>query len=270
MLGEIGDYVPVIIWSKPNTASNEICLYLIKEYGFSEKPDGSYRLGELRIHPTHKNVLDFEPPTQEIDFIIVPSTHRSVKNVRCFTVHTPGNWSSADMGGQSRTLNVAYPTLMYTLLKNISKRSNDCCGDMIVSYEVDHHGPTLGLPITFVEIGSTEKEWKNPEYVSVIGDSIMSSLDEIKEIELQPYMGIGGGHYAPRFTALSFKEGLAFGHILPKYRSDAFNSEMIRQGIEKNVEGDARVVIDWKGLNSELRDKAIKVLDELGVDWLRK
>ena len=96
----------------------------------------------------------------------------------------------------------------------------------------------------------------------------METIDGVQDE--QPYFGIGGGHYAPRFTSLTLNHGYAFGHILPKYREHSFNEKMLRQAIEKNREGPAKVIIDWKGLTSGFRKEAIKILDDLGVEWEKK
>jgi D-aminoacyl-tRNA deacylase len=36
-------------------------------------------------------------------------------------------------------------------------------------------------------------------------------------------LGIGGGHYAPRFTDIALEKKAAFGHMIPTYHIDAGN-----------------------------------------------
>ena len=275
----IGEDMPIIIWSKPNVAGDNICTYISNEYGIKDS-----HKERLHFFKTDKDVLYFNYPNGRInqedniknDYIIVPSTHKSVKNIRCFTTHCPGNWEEADLGGDPKTLNWSYASFMKKVLMRIKDNYEqsfaNTLGERMISYEVDHHGPTLSptmrIPVIFVEIGSTEKEWNDEKAVKLIGDSIMQAIDDVHDE--QPYFGIGGGHYAPRFTSLTLDHNYAFGHILPKYRENSFNEEMFRQAVERNKEGPAKVVIDWKGLTSGFRKRAIKVLDSMGVEWEKK
>ena len=54
-------------------------------------------------------------------------------------------------------------------------------------------------------------------------------------------LGIGGGHYAPRFTDVALEKNVAFGHMIPKYQIEAGNIDdaMLEQAIEKtpNIKG---------------------------------
>jgi D-aminoacyl-tRNA deacylase len=47
-------------------------------------------------------------------------------------------------------------------------------------------------------------------------------------------VGIGGGHYAPRFTDVAFQRNIAFGHMIPSYHIDtgAIEWDMIQQSLQ--------------------------------------
>ena len=48
-------------------------------------------------------------------------------------------------------------------------------------------------------------------------------------------VGIGGGHYAPRFTEIILEKNVAFGHMIPTYQIRAGNIDeaIIKQAIDK-------------------------------------
>jgi D-aminoacyl-tRNA deacylase len=47
-------------------------------------------------------------------------------------------------------------------------------------------------------------------------------------------IGIGGGHYAPRFTDIAFEKKVAFGHMIPSYHinSGAIDWTILEQTIQ--------------------------------------
>ncbi|MBP1662748.1 MAG: hypothetical protein H6P94_997 [Thermoplasmatales archaeon] len=48
-------------------------------------------------------------------------------------------------------------------------------------------------------------------------------------------IGIGGGHYAPRFTEIALQKNVAFGHMIPTYKIDegAITDEILEQAMQK-------------------------------------
>ena len=44
-------------------------------------------------------------------------------------------------------------------------------------------------------------------------------------------IGIGGGHYAPRFSEVALSRRVSFGHMLPAYAMDLPNDDYIRRSI---------------------------------------
>jgi D-aminoacyl-tRNA deacylase len=97
-----------------------------------------------------------------------------------------------------------------------------------VCYEVTHHGPFLSTPAFFIEIGSTELEWKNETVAQVIAEVILD-MPQCNNKKDEIAIGIGGGHYAPRFTDIALKKKLAFGHMVPAYHQDCLDQSMIDQ-----------------------------------------
>ena len=237
-----------------NVAGHNVCEYLRREYSFDDL-----------IHATEESILDFSFDG-DTDYIIVPSTHRSESKRRTLTVHVPGNWSAADMGGQPFTLNVSYGSKMKTtlmLIAELSQKRN--FSGWSVTLEVDHHGPTLHHPVFFVEIGSTEDEWNDENAVRLIGDAIVRAIDDTTSYD--NVVGYGGTHYAPRFTVRELDTGgPAYAHICPRYRFDEIDYRMFEQAIEKSVEPVVSVEIEKKGLLSAQKKKVKEWSASYGIE----
>jgi D-aminoacyl-tRNA deacylase len=115
-----------------------------------------------------------------------------------------------------------------------------------VCLEVTHHGPYMTIPTLFVEVGSTEEEWKKLEPAKVVAKSVLKLLESYHYEEdvsnnYTVLIGIGGGHYAPRFTDIIFEKKAAFGHMIPSYQIEEGNidGDMFEKALQAtpNVKG---------------------------------
>lgn len=262
----------VILFSSKNIASKNIAEHLIG-LGFEEKGEGEWRYKTIRLVDTKVDSILDVPTDFEEDYMIVLSTHKSEMSLPTLTVHITGNWGSADFGGEPRTLNMAYAGKMLQILKLLKKYGAELeKKGWHICYEVDHHGPTCKKPIMFVEIGSTEKEWKNEEAGRAVAEAVFDAINKEDKDEKQGfcYFGVGGGHYAPKFTKLALEKNMAFGHILPKYQAGSLAEDTFKQAVEKNVEKLKAIVIDWKGLNKEQRNDVLALAEKFGVLVIRE
>jgi len=182
-----------------------------------------------------KEKLNIEPK-----LAIFLSRHRSKMGEPTLTVHPIGNYNNAEFGGKPKTLIQSAPRLMTHLLRLIKKNLQTTKLDYQVCYEVTHHGPYLEIPTVFAEVGSTEEQWQQKEPAQVISQSILELLETYHYEEDMPkdipvLVGIGGGHYAPRFTDIVMQKKVAFGHMIPSYHIDAgnINDEMLKKSLEK-------------------------------------
>jgi len=174
------------------------------------------------------------------------SRHRSKMGDPTLTVHPIGNYGDAEFGGRPKTLIPAAPRMMMHLLRLIKKNLESTTLAFKVCYEVTHHGPFLRIPTLFAEVGSTETQWQQQEPASVIAQSLLELLTEHSyeneySSDIPVLLGIGGGHYAPRFTEIVFQKKAAFGHMIPSYQIDAgtIDWEMIEHALATtpNVSG---------------------------------
>lgn len=214
--------------------------------------------------------LDFEK-INEYDFIIFASKHKSEKKDKTLSVHAPGNWKDADFGGEPgkvcKTSAIFQKQIFQKLKEN--KIEYDLRG-YDVTLEVTHHGPLIDKPCIFIEIGSTEEEWRNKLAGFIIAKTISDTIEKFKE---NPYnevaIGIGGPHYCPEFTKLQIRSNIAVSHVIPKYAMP-ITEEMIKEAWEKTDEEVDFAIIDWKGLGiSEERKKVIDILEKNNFPWKR-
>jgi D-aminoacyl-tRNA deacylase len=256
--------MPDIIIAKGNDASENIQRKLIENFGFRETGQGKWARGSARMHALEGRIVDIAPPFTS-DCFIYASTHKSETNTKSLTVHVPGNWGAAEVGGSPSTLNVVDACRMKVMLREIARLAGERKLDWQVCMEVDHHGPTIGSPIIFAEIGSTSAEWKNDVAGEIIAEAIVKGAESREKFPC--VLGAGGGHYAPAFSSMMLNSEHAVGHILPKYRAAEANLEVFRQAVGKNVDTPGECLIDWKGLNQEMREKVISFCKECGIEW---
>lgn len=174
------------------------------------------------------------------------SRHRSKTEEPTLTTHPIGNYGDAQFGGKTRTLPRSSPRLMTHLLRIMKKNAEQAKLYHKVCFEVTHHGPYLDAPVLFVEVGSTENEWKKKEPANIVAKSILELLESYRYEEdfsddIPVLLGVGGGHYALRFTDIILEKKAAFGHMIPTYQIEAGNidGEMFEKALRAtpNVEG---------------------------------
>ncbi len=196
---------------------------------------------------------------RKIDEIIVPSRHRSKSGKPTLTVHPTGNFSNADFGGRPGELSVSSPRTMAGMLRTLKGASSGMKYD--VSMEVTHHGPLSQIPLTFIEIGSTDEEWGKREPAEAIAESILEPATR----DVPVAIGIGGGHYAPRFSDLILGDEFDIGHIMPNYQKKQLTPEIIRNMVEKTPEN--KVILGYGSLKSSIKAMVGDVAADLGMDF---
>ncbi len=255
----------LIIVSRKDIASLTIFSHLLN-YGYKEISEGYYKKNNAVIalingDSIFANYIEKKVEKDiniKFDSIIFASRHSSEKKIPTLTAHTPGNFGKADYGGKDGELCFSIPEANKKAVQKMNELSPQ---DYAVSMEATHHGPITDLPSVFVEIGSSEENWRDKKAGEVVAEVIQSLLD------LKPKkkaVGIGGGHYCPKFTELALKTEIAVGHVLPKYVE--ITEEAIKKALEKNSGVDL-VVMDWKGT---LKRSIIKnTVEDLGYEVVK-
>ena len=256
-----------LVFSTGDAAGKGVAEYLVKELGMcevaickgSEKcyASESALLAGFREDVIYFDFLDYRLPS-EVEFYIVLSRHSSEAGVKSYTVHATGNFSnSAPYGGRPRELGIAYPSVMWFLLKALDKLSTDFSkkGEYEISYEATHHGPTSLLkPIVFVEIGGTVNEWTDPTNHAVVGEAVRSLVSIYPRIPgCTPVIGLGGGHYARKHTEISLVENACYGHIASKYALDYLDTKALQAMILRSRDPIRGIIVEKKSTRREHR-----------------
>jgi D-aminoacyl-tRNA deacylase len=251
----------LLIASAEDPASVNIKNSLLDQTSWEEH--GTFYDEQVYQHTSLKNVILVTIPDKKIrhenidievkdhlnitpQIAIFLSRHRSKMGEPTLTVHPIGNYGDAEFGGKPKTLIPAAPRMMTHLLRLIKKNLQSTPLDYKVCYEVTHHGPYLQIPTLFAEVGSTEAQWVLREPAAVIAQSLLELFsthlyENDYSDNIPVLLGIGGGHYAPRFTDVAFQKNIAFGHMIPSYHIDtgAIDWDMIQQSLQAtpNVDG---------------------------------
>jgi D-aminoacyl-tRNA deacylase len=211
-----------------------------------------------------QNLLSKFPNAKLIVFI---SRHSSQSGKPTLSVHTPGNFGNAELGGLPGTLSVSPAYKMQNALKALLYYKEKLNLKYEVSFECTHHGPSLEVPAMFVELGSSREQWDDLKAAEAVAHSTMYSLSNSTAPTSPITIGIGGTHYNQRFTVMTLVGEFAFGHMIPKYATHLVNAEMISQCIQKTLEKVQLAVLDWKGIRSEDKPKIVSALEIVGLPF---
>jgi len=220
-------------------------------------PAEKYRASpEPRPYPADYDALAAE---YSIDHYVVASRHWSSSGTPCLTVHPTGNFGKAMYGGRNRELQRVPPNPMRGVFLELLREPPR---GYEVSLEATHHSPTqFETPMFFAELGSSRRQWADEAAATYLAESIMGGIASKGRAPVA--VGFGGGHYCPTFTVLESET--AFGHICPKYALDLLTEDLIRQMVERTVDGVDRAVLD-KGMKGYQRKKVEVALRRLGVE----
>ena len=215
-------------WVESGSFDNNEMWTISKDYGdFCRKGTQLITIQELHIYAEEIDKKWQQQNNKEIENIIFLSRHKAASGRPSLTVHPIGNWGNADYGGKEAEVSGATPGWMTGLLLKIRENRID---GYDVCFEATHHGPFLQTPTMFLEIGSSESEWEKKEPARVL----IKSLLELQHADGIKVIGIGGGHYTPRFTEAAFSHQVCFGHMVANYGVSVLTSTLIKKAINSS------------------------------------
>ena len=268
--------MPDIIFSSLDKASQTIFQQIIFNFNFEElnetfEGNKIYVNNNIRLITTNKPLIYSDHlDLLKSDLLIFASRHKSDSGNPSLLVHCTGNWGNdAKFGGNPRELGNSVGSAIKIALMELQNQKEILELDRFdVSIEVSHHGPTqLITPLIFIELGSTPKDWGNKTGALAVANAIIKVAKSNKKFK--NYIGIGGSHYAPKFTKLVINPNLNFtiSHIIPKYMLDYINRDMISKSIDRSMEKIEKFVLDWKGMNSNQRQKIILLIESINYEY---
>lgn len=257
-----------IISSKLDPASVNIKKFLIEGFDFREtdivfENESVYIKGNIKLYTLNKELVFCEKLDKKIDadVFIFASKHQSKTQIPSLTVHSIGNWGKAELGGKDCTLVQNSALFQSDLFINLQR--NMLKFDVV--NEATHHGPYLGKPSVFIEIGSAEKEWNNEDAGKVVANAIIEAT-KVKRKGGEVAVGVGGLHTCTNFNKSISNRDVSIAHFCPKYALEFLNEEMIHEAIKKTIEKVDYLILDWKGLKSE-KERIIRIIRDLGIDY---
>ncbi|MDD1744089.1 MAG: hypothetical protein LUO85_05635 [Methanomassiliicoccales archaeon] len=200
----------------------------------------------------------------DLDCVVFLSRHRAASGIPTLTVHPIGNFGEkADYGGRPGTLVPSAPDLMTSLLRSMQGHASGL--GYQISFEVTHHGPYLSTPTLYLEIGSSESQWPDVK----AGEALASSLLEVEVLKSTKVIGLGGGHYAPRFSEVALRKKVSIGHMIANHFADDAPDDQLVMAIRKALaasEGAGLVYIHKKSMPRSRATHIKELVRELGAD----
>ena len=273
-----------IITCTPDPAGMNIKQHLLKK-GFTETDESfdnnkvykkEFKDAKVKLFTAEKASIYNENIDKDItknnftpELIIFATTHKSASGIHSLSVHSPGNWSKAELGGSDNQLCIAPARILKFALLDLEQQAKERDLDYDIIQECTHHGPYTEIPTMFIEIGSDESSWSNQDAGDAISDTILHILNNIGNIPEYPTaFGIGGPHHTPAFTKVMHRTDYAVGHVCPKYMLESLTKTLIEQAIEKTIPRPGLIILDWKGLGTE-KERIKIILDNLNLKYER-
>jgi D-aminoacyl-tRNA deacylase len=268
----------VVAYSIKDIAGTNIAKKVLNNFPFSktdetfqEKPVYSAEINgkqlllvTLKDETVYAQNLPEHFPNPEL--IVFLSRHSSQSGKPTLSVHTPGNFGEAELGGLPRSLSVSPATAMRDALKALMRIKTETGLDYEVSYECTHHGPSLNVPAMFVELGSSLPQWNDLKAAAAVAEAAMEAIAKFKfSNNKKAALGIGGTHYNHKFTRMALEDEAVFGHMIPKHAIPNVDSNVLAQCLERTLEKVDRAILDWKGIKSADKQKLLETLAEINL-----
>ena len=216
-------------------------------------------------------------------FLAFVSRH-SGETGKLLTAHVTGNFGGAEYGGDPESLARAAPGAEKRVVEALARHAPE---GYEVGIECTHHGPTdVAVPSLFVELGSDEPQWEDPEAARAVARAVLdlrgTSADlvgdgdagDAADTESRPrhVVGFGGGHYAPRFTRIVRETEWAVGHVgadwaLADLGAPDANRDVIAAAFERSRAERAVIDGDRPDLAAVVEDLGYRAVSET---WVRE
>ncbi len=262
----------LLVASNKDVASQNIKEQILQNYPF-KKTTETYQQNDiytaeisgkavslvtLSEESVHAQYLQEDFPNAEL--VVFISRHSSQSGTPTLSVHTPGNFGAAELGGLPRKVSVSPALSMRDALKALCQQRQELGLNYEVSYECTHHGPSLNVPTMFVELGSSELQWQDTKAALAVANAAMAATANFKPPAEPVVLGVGGTHYNQKFTQMTLQNKAVFGHMIPKYAVPLVDADLLRQCEDKTFGHVSMVVLDWKGIKSEDKPALLSAL----------
>jgi D-aminoacyl-tRNA deacylase len=269
----------LLVTSSKDIAGLNIAKHILKNYPFKKTAESHQGHPEFSTDINGKKVsftvLNEESVNAQhlpdnftnLKLIVFVSRHSSASGRPTLSVHTPGNFGTAELGGLPKQVSVSPATAMQNALKALAYFKKGMNLQYEVCYECTHHGPSLNVPTMFVELGSSERQWNDSRAAEAVAHAAMSAIGKFGTPEKTAVIGIGGTHYNQKFTRMALEDKAIFGHMIPKYAVSLIDAELLHHCVDRTLEKVDCVVLDWKGIKSADKPQLLEALEDAGLSY---
>ncbi|WP_436923122.1 D-aminoacyl-tRNA deacylase [Halosimplex amylolyticum] len=218
--------------------------------------------------------VDDEDAFREPDLLVFASRHAGETD-ELLTAHPTGNFGPAEYGGETGHFARACPNAHSRVVEALEAHAPP---GYEVGVECTHHGPTaVGVPSMFVEVGSDEPQWEDPDAAEAVARAILELRTVLPDAPRENggrrhLVGFGGGHYAPRFERIVRETDWSVGHVAADWCLDAMgdpdaNRDVIERAFEASAADYGVVEGDRPDLKRVVADLGYRVVSET---WVRE
>lgn len=233
-----------------------------------------YAKGNAKLYTIKCDSVNAEELDKKIvcDMLIFATKHKSDSGRRVLSVHAPGNWNKAMLGGKEKALCIAPAQHLKYAMKKLEEYSKESSYE--VSCEQTHHGPYLDVPTMFIEIGSGKEQWEDSETAMMIANTIidLTMMNPERYDKEKSAVFFGGIHYNAGANKVFLRTGYMVGHICAKYNFDDITCEVVEEAFEKQVPKAKTAIVDWKGMGKnkgKVMDMLEKIKKEKGIKIIK-
>lgn len=184
-------------------------------------------------------------------YAVIISRHEMKDPRPMFTVHTPGTWPD---------VSVSNPHLVSAIYRTLCRMAYE---PYSCALEATHHAPnTSAVSATFVEVGSTEKEWQDKKAV----ETLLHALEEVFNAPLPqnpPAIVVGDLHYVT-VADMALRGEVDLGHVVPKYVE--IIPTAVETALNKHTSPVRRAVVFRKNVKNPARGEILELLRSRGVE----
>ncbi|MEF8975426.1 MAG: D-aminoacyl-tRNA deacylase [Halapricum sp.] len=234
-----------------------------------------YRLDDAEVRefdPFHLELDRVAEAFDDPDLIVFASRH-SGETGKLLTAHHTGNFGTAEYGGEDGAFAAACPNAHKRVVEALTRHAPE---DYEVGMECTHHGPTdVGAPSMFVEVGSAEPQWDDPDAARAVAKAVLDlrgvePLAPREDGTRRHVLGFGGGHYVPRFERIVRETDWAVGHIGADWGLDAMgdpegNRDVLEAAFEASAADHAVLAEDRPDLAAVVESQGYRVVGETFV-----
>lgn len=187
----------------------------------------------------------------DVDLIIMAAWHKG-NSPPLLAVHTGGNPTAKN---EPVILGVSPASQMKIAMKKLEEVNINLHLNRLVCMEATHGPPIFfKTPYMALEIGSNEKEWKDPNAGKAIAQAIMECT---KTVDFPQVIVIGGSHYSESVRKIGLSSNYAVSHFFPSYSLKTVTKNVLKQAVEKSIGRVTYVVINKKeksGIKKQFKD----------------